>query len=107
MYGFLVFIFLCLISFKSINGNDEFVKKLSEQIQKDFRQKFSENVKSNSDLESFQLELIKKRNAVCFYEKYGDLDDSYVQFTNLKTSINITDMDIFLQRFDSMVRYIL
>ena len=53
MYGFLVFISFCLISFKSINGNDEFVKKLSEKIQKDFRQKFSENVKSNSDLESF------------------------------------------------------
>ena len=105
MFRFVVIISISLMFLKSFNGNDEFVRKLSDKIQEDFRQKLSEKIKTNSDLESFQLEVIKKRNAFCFYEQYRDLDDSHVQFTNLKSSINMTDLDKFAQRFDSMVIY--
>ena len=90
----------------NIEQADQLRAKVAKSLKKSFMDSITQDIKTADDLANFQLDLLRKRNAQCFFETQGVVDTAEIEFAVVKSYKNITNnrtLDRFINNFNDMV----
>ena len=81
---FLLAILLSHFSANSLELNDNTIGEIIKSLKETFQNSLYSGLKSESDLNNLQLDLLRKRNARCLFQTQGLIDKAEITFDEVE-----------------------